>query len=339
MSGGGSRTIPDARPAGGGRVVRLAAALALVGAALAGCGGPVTPPVITRGAEYTDPPLPAQAVPVTPGAPVPAAAGPDCGDPTASLRPTGPFTGPAVDAIRARGRLIVGLDTGSNLLSFRDPATGAIVGFDADIAREIARDLLGDPNAIEFRSLGSADRERALTERTVDLVAKTMTITCERRRSVTFSSVYLRAQQRVLALKNSGIGGLADLAGRRVCVVRGTTSLDRIRREQPAATVLTVPTWADCLVVLQQRQVDAVSTDDTILAGLAAQDPYTHVVGPGIAEEPYGIGIPKGDDDLVRAVNATLERIRADGTWTAVHRRWLAVLGESPAPPAPTYQD
>ncbi|MFC8526519.1 glutamate ABC transporter substrate-binding protein [Nocardia sp. NPDC057227] len=307
--------------------------------AVAGCAEPTAPGVITRTAAYTAPPLPAQAVPITPGAPLPTAATEDCGDPTASLRPTGALTGPAVDAIRRRGRLIVGLDAGSNLLSFRDPVSGSIVGFDADIAREVARDLLGDPNAVEFRSLGSADRERALIDRTVDMVAKTMTVTCERRRTVTFSSVYLRAQQRVLALENSGINGIGDLAGRRVCVVRGTTSLDRIRLQQPAATVLTVPTWADCLVVLQQRQVDAASTDDTILAGLAAQDPYTRVVGPGIADEPYGIGIPKGDDDLVRAVNATLERIRADGTWTAIHRRWLAVLGPSPAPPAPTYQD
>ncbi|MBL3176192.1 transporter substrate-binding domain-containing protein, partial [Klebsiella pneumoniae] len=92
-------------------------------------------------------------------------------------------------------------------------------------------------------------------DRTVDLVAKTMTITCERRRKVAFSTVYLRADQRVLAMKDSGIRGLADLAGKRVCVVRGTTSLEHVRREQPAATVLTVPSWADCLVVLQQRQV------------------------------------------------------------------------------------
>ncbi|MFD6271172.1 glutamate ABC transporter substrate-binding protein [Nocardia asteroides] len=316
---------------------RAVAALLLAAAALVG-GCSDSTPAPDDHTVYSEPPLPAKAIPIGTDTPVPARAGEQCGDPTASLRPS-TARGPRIDAIRARGRLVVGLDAGSNLFSFRDPLTGRIVGFDADIAREIARDLLGNPDLIEYRSLASEERERALQDHTVDLIAKTMTITCERRQRVAFSTVYLRADQRVLAVKNSGINGLADLAGKRVCVARGTTSLDHIRRDQPAATILTVPTWADCLVVLQQRQVDAVSTDDAILAGLAAQDPYTEVVGDSISAEPYGIGIPKGDDDLVRFVNATLERIRNDGTWLRIHRRWLATLGETPSPPAPTYQD
>nr|WP_228831564.1 glutamate ABC transporter substrate-binding protein [Nocardia elegans] len=306
---------------------------------MTGCADGPAPVALPPAGTYTETPLPAGATVLPPESPLPAQPEADCGDPTASLRPTGATTGPTLDAIRRRGRLLVGLDTGSNLFSFRDPITGAVVGFDADIAREIARDLLGSPDLIEFRSMGSADREQALQDRTVDLVAKTMTITCERRRKVAFSTVYLRADQRVLAMKDSGIRGLADLAGKRVCVVRGTTSLEHVRREQPAATVLTVPTWADCLVVLQQRQVDAVSTDDAILAGLAAQDPYTEVVGESISVEPYGIGIPREADDLVRFVNRTLERLRSDGTWTRLYRQWLSVLGPAPAPPAATYQD
>jgi polar amino acid transport system substrate-binding protein len=239
-----------------------------------------------------------------------------------------------------RGRLVVGLDTGSNLFSFRDPVSGTIVGFDADIAREVARDLLGSPDQVEYRSLGSAERESALQDHVVDIVVKTMTVNCERRQKVSFSTVYLHANQRVLAVKNSGIRSLADLAGKRVCIVSGTTSLDHMRREQPAATILTVPTWADCLVVLQQRQVDAISTDDAILAGLATQDSsYTELVGPSISVEPYGIGIPKGKDDLVRFVNGTLERIRTDGTWVRLYQQYLIALGPVPTPPAPTYQD
>ncbi|MEV0295702.1 glutamate ABC transporter substrate-binding protein [Nocardia sp. NPDC050710] len=319
----------------------LAAALAAT-VVLTGCSDDTGSAGTTRSATYTEPPLPAKAVSVFTDTPLPPQNEPKCGDPTASLRPTGAGSaarGPTLDAIRARGRLVVGLDAGSNLFSFRDPLSGTIVGFDADIAREVARDLLGSPDLIEYRTLGSADREQALEDHTVDMVAKTMTITCERRQRVSFSTVYLRADQRVLAMKNSGIRGLDDLAGKRVCVVRGTTSLDRVRREQPAAAILSVPTWADCLVVLQQRQVDAVSTDDAILAGLAAQDPYTELVGASISGEPYGIGIPKGSDDLVRFVNGTLDRIRADGTWSRIYRQWLSVLGDVPAPPAPTYED
>ncbi|MGW4249189.1 glutamate ABC transporter substrate-binding protein [Nocardia sp. NPDC004722] len=317
------------------------AALAATALFTAACGDDSPPPPApsTRVPSYIEPPLPSGAVvaqaQTTPPPPVP-----DCGDPTAGLRPNGIRSGPDIDAIRARGRLLVGLDPGSNLFSFRDPSTGALAGFDVDIARELARDLLGDPAAVEYRILSSADREKALVEHTVDVVVKTMTINCERRRSVTFSTSYLTAHQRVLTVRNSGIEGLTDLAGRRVCVASGTTSLDLIRRQQPAASILTVPSWADCLVVLQQRQVDAVSTDDTVLAGLAEQDPATEVVGPNLSTEQYGIGISKGSDDLVRFVNGTLERIRADGTWNRLYRRWLSTeLGDAAIPPPPRYQD
>ncbi|MEV6277374.1 glutamate ABC transporter substrate-binding protein [Nocardia sp. NPDC051832] len=316
----------------------LLAALLSATAFLGGCVSDADSRPPNKTSSFGAPPLPAKAVPVQTDTPVAPENGQKCGDPTASLRPDG-ARGAALDKIRARGRLVVGLDTGSNLFSFRDPLSGSIVGFDADIAREVAKDLLGSAELIEFRSLSSADRERALQDHTVDLVVKTMTITCERRQKVDFSTTYLRANQRVLTMKNSGITGLSDLAGKRVCVVTGTTSLDRIRREQPAATILSVPTWADCLVVLQQRQVDAVSTDDSILAGLAAQDPYTEVVGESISVEPYGIGIPKGAEDLVRFVNGTLDRVRGDGTWERLYRQWLSGLGPSPGPPAPTYQD
>ena len=287
---------------------------------------------------YTAPPLPNGAEFATPLPPV-TDPEPDCGDPTASLRPDPAGPMPTVDAIRARGHLVVGLDTGSNLMSFRDPSTGTVQGFDVDIAREVARDLFGDPNRLDFKILTSADRLRALEEGSVDIVAKTMTITCERRQTVEFSSQYFVAHQRVLVVGGSGVDGVDDLGGRTVCVARGTTSLTRLQELLPDARILTVPMWSDCLVVLQQHQVDAVSTDDTILAGLASQDPYLEIVGDSLGIEPYGIGIPPAATDLVRFVNGTLERIRRDGTWTRLYDTWLTTLGPAPAPPAATYRD
>ncbi|MBF6329108.1 glutamate ABC transporter substrate-binding protein [Nocardia transvalensis] len=319
-------------------LVPVLAAIALL---VTGCQDQPTASRTERSAAYTELPLPAKATAAPTMTSPPPNIDQSCPNPTASLRPTGAENGPALDAIRARGRLLVGLDPGSNLFSFRDPITGTLAGFDVDIAKEIARDLFGDPERVEYRMLSSAERERALQEHTVDVVVKTMTITCDRRQRVDFSTPYFLSHQRVLAVKNSGITGLADLAGKRVCVAAGTTSLNLIRRKQPAASILTVPAWADCLVVLQQRQVDAVSTDDALLAGLAIQDQYyTEMVGDNLSDEPYGVGIPKGNDDMVRFVNATLERIRADGTWSRLYQRWLlSVLGPSSGPPQPTYQD
>jgi polar amino acid transport system substrate-binding protein len=262
-------------------------------------------------------------------------------DRTASLKPvTDPKEADAaVAAIRQRGRLLVGLDIGSNLFSFRDPITGEITGFDVDIAGEVARDIFGTPSQVEYRILSSAERVKALQDNQVDVVVKTMTITCERRKQVAFSTVYLTANQRILAPRDSAISQASDLSGKRVCAARGTTSINRLERISPAPIIVSVVTWADCLVALQQRQVDAVSTDDSILAGLVSQDPYLHIVGPNLEEEPYGIGINLKNTGLVKFVNGTLERIRRDGTWYALYRKWLTVLGPTPAPPTPRYSD
>ncbi|MGE5697640.1 MAG: glutamate ABC transporter substrate-binding protein [Candidatus Sericytochromatia bacterium] len=262
-------------------------------------------------------------------------------DRTASLRPfpDKKDADAAVAAIKQRGRLLVGLDIGSNLFSFRDPITGQITGFDVDIAGEVARDIFGTPSQVEYRILSSADRIKALQNNQVDIVVKTMTITCERRKQVAFSTVYLLANQRILAPRDSAIRQPSDLSGKRVCAARGTTSINRLQQISPAPIIVSVVTWADCLVALQQRQVDAVSTDDSILAGLVSQDPYLHITGPDLEEEPYGIGINLGNTGLVRFVNGTLERIRRDGTWYALYRKWLTVLGPTPPPTTPRYSD
>jgi polar amino acid transport system substrate-binding protein len=316
------------------------AAIAVTAATLlSGCAQPADPAMPP--APTLAPPTPAGMEDFTPAPPRPADPAANTCDRTASLRPfsSRAQADAAVASIRKRGRLLVGLDIGSNLFSFRDPVTGEIAGFDIDIAGEVARDIFGKPSAVEYRILSSADRITALQNNTVDIVVKTMTITCERRKLVNFSTTYFTAYQRILAPRQSDIAGPDDLSGKRVCVARGTTSLRKVQEISPPPAIVTVVTWADCLVALQQREVDAISTDDSILAGLVAQDPYLHIVGENMAEEPYGIGINLTNTALVRFVNSTLERIRADGTWDSLYRRWLMVLGPAPAPPTARYVD
>jgi polar amino acid transport system substrate-binding protein len=308
-------------------------------AVLAGCSESGS--MVVAPAPTLPPPTPAGMQEMPPQPPLPPDKTADDCNPTASLRP---FDNPAdadaaVANIRARGRLIVGLDIGSNLFSFRDPITGEIVGFDVDIAGEVARDIFGNPSLVEYRILSSDERITALQKGEVDAVVKTMTITCDRRKQVNFSTVYLDASQRILAPRDSAISKPADLSGKRVCVAKGTTSLHRIREIAPPPIVVEVVNWADCLVTLQQRQVDAVSTDDSILAGLVSQDPYLHIVGPNMGTQPYGIGVQLDNTGLVKFVNGTLERLRRDGTWNTLYRKWLTVLGPAPAPPTPRYVD
>lgn len=312
---------------------------ALIAAVLAaGCAEPADTPSLPMPSVAPPSPVGMRELPPQPARPD--AGEQDCG-PAASLRPfpTEAEAEAAVAAIRGRERLVVGLDVGSNLFSFRDPVTGQIAGFDVDIAGEVARDIFGTPMAVEYRILSSADLIAALRDNTVDIAVKTLAMTCELREEVGFSTAYFLAHQRILAPRESAIAQPSDLSGKRVCVARDTASLRRVQQVEPPPTIVTVVNWADCLVALQQHEVDAVSTDDAILAGLVSQDPHLRIVGPEMGREPYGIAVNPANTGLVRFVNGTLERIRADGTWDTLYRKWLSTLGPAPAPPAPRYAD
>jgi polar amino acid transport system substrate-binding protein len=242
-------------------------------------------------------------------------------------------------AIAARGRLVAGVDQNQYLFGFRNPATGALEGFDVDIARQIAGAIFGDPNRVEFRVVEAGQREAVLQSGEVDVVVRTFSINCARKQKVAFSTVYFNADQRILVRKDSGIDSAAGLAGKRACAVSGTTSLAKLYGLDPRPAVIGAPTWTDCLVMLQQGQVDAIGTDGVVLAGLAAQDPNVEVVGASLGVEPYGVGIKKENEDLVRFVNGMLERIRTDGTWQRLYDERLQPLGPSPGPPPARYQD
>jgi polar amino acid transport system substrate-binding protein len=308
-----------------------------------GCGGATTggPPPVELAPR---PPVGAQTLSEVPPPPDQDTT---CGDATASLRPDGPLPAPGqmpagstMERIQTRGRLIVGVDQNTYLFGYRDPLSGELSGFDIDIARKLAQAIFGDPSKIEFRVMTSADRIPKLKSNDVDVVVRTFTINCERRKEIEFSSVYFEAEQRVLVARDSDATGLADLGGqRRVCAAEKSTSIARIANFPGKLVPVQVKNWSDCLVLLQLGQVEAVSTDNTILAGMAEQDPGTKVVGDSIADEPYGIGVPLANKDMVRFVNGVLEGLRSDGTWTEIYQRYLGVLGDPPPPPTPLYQD
>ncbi|MEV5834756.1 glutamate ABC transporter substrate-binding protein [Nocardia sp. NPDC052112] len=318
---------------------RLALALAVVSALVTACGSDVQAPASTNVAAVNPKP---DLTEIT--TPPQSESGGNC-DPEATLRP-GPLpslgampSGSAMAAIVANGKLRVGVDQNTYLFGFRNPTTGQLEGFDIDIAREIARSLFGDPNRIELRSVTAAERIPALQNKQVDLIVRTFSATCERRRDVDFSGVYYRATQRILATRNSGIRSGADLAGKRVCVTRGTTSPGPLFSLPKRPTVLGASNWTDCLAALQQGHVDAISGDDPILVGLVAQDRNLEIVGEVLGIGAYAVGIAQGHPELVRFVNGVLERIRSDGTWQQLYNARLSALGPSPGPPDLRYKE
>lgn len=274
-----------------------------------------------------------------------AAGGDTSCDAEASLRP-GPLPTPGnmppgstMARILDRGKLIVGVDQNQYLFGYRNPFTGDLEGFDVDIARQIAQAIFGDRDRIQFRVVSGGEREKVLQSGDVDIVVRTYSITCDRKSKVAFSTTYFYADQRILVLKGSGIDSIADLSGKKACAVEGTTSAAKLLALESKPTVLGAPTWTDCLVMLQQGQIDAIGTDGVVLAGLAAQDPNTTILGPSISREPYGVGIKKENEDLVRFVNGVLDRMRTDGTWEALYAPLARSFGPSPGPPEPRYGD
>ncbi|MFJ4961247.1 ABC transporter glutamine-binding protein GlnH precursor [Streptomyces sp. ADI96-02] len=290
------------------------------------------------------------------GSAVPASAG-TCDDPEASLRPSG-ADGPNIERIKARGKLVAGVDQNSFRWGYRDPASGRLEGFDIDLVHAIAEDILGDPDAVVFRAIPTNQRVAALENGRVDVVVRTMTINCKRLEQVSFSTAYFQAGQQVLAPRDSPITGYdASLKGKRVCSAEGSTAYEALEKRSYGAVYqdegdgtardrdrLTVPNQLDCLVRLQLGEVDAVVTDNALAAGQAAQDPAVVLKGDKpFTTEYYGVATKKGADDLVARVNQVLVDYRAggpDSAWMTSYRKWLASgLPGITAPPAPTYRN
>jgi len=322
---------------------RVLPALAVAALALlAACSGTTAPSGASSPAPPVVRPVGAQDPAVVAGG---SAAPPPSCDPLASYRPAGSLpvpgampAGSTMDRIAKRGRVILGVSQNTLLFGYRDPATNEIVGFDVDIAREVARAIFGDPtNRVQLTAVTSAQRIPYLQNGTVDLVAATMTVNCARWQQVNFSTVYYLAGQTVLVPASSPAKSIDDLGGRKVCAAAGSTSLANLAAAKSKPVPVSVPDWTDCLVMLQQGQVDAISTDDSILRGLAAQDPNTKLIGDRFTQEPYGLAMSQSATDFTKFVNGVLDKIRGNGTWAAIYTRWLG--GPAPVPPAPVYRD
>lgn len=300
-------------------------------------------PVLSTSADIHStpgPPLPEDAI-IEPAGAGEAAAESEA-EPYGSYRPDDKTPEERVPDIIKRGRLIVGVDRSNNLLSYRDTATGEVRGFEVDIAREIARDIFGDPSKVDFRFVEASDRAKALNDRQVDMVIRTMTISPQRQREVAFSIPYMKTDARLLVLKKSGIHSVADTAGLTLCAAKGSTMVNAIRKHAPEANILETRAWGDCLMSLQLGQTDGIVVDDALLSGMLAQDSYTEIVGDALETQSYGVAVRKPDASydsrpLIRQVNSTLERIRSDGTWLKLFYSWLGDYMERPTLPEPKY--
>ncbi|MFE1295646.1 MULTISPECIES: glutamate ABC transporter substrate-binding protein [unclassified Streptomyces] len=209
-------------------------------------------------------------------------------------------------------------------LGLKEP-NGDFSGFDVDVATYIAGQLGYKPDQIQFVETKSADRENALARGDVKFIVATYSITPKRQAKVDFAGPYLLAHQDLLIKKDSDISKGTDLNGKKLCSVTGSTSAQNVQQKiAPKAQLKEYSGYSECIAGLQSGAVDAVTTDDSILAGFAAQDKYKgqfKLAGLKLSNENYGVGVKKGDTELVNKINKAIEQMESSGAWEAAVKK------------------
>ena len=246
--------------------------------------------------------------------------------------------GTTMAKLQDAGEITIGVKFDVPPFGFKNPQSGAVEGFDVDIAKAIADELGVKPKYIEALS---DNRIQFLKDGTADLILSTMTINAERDEEIDFSEPYFIARGRILVKdSDSSIKGVADLAGKEVCTALGSTYEDTLKREAPRAERRLVDAYSECLELIQNGGVDAISTDDVILTGMIIQDDSLKLVGDPLTTEPYGAGIKEGDSAFQDFVDDVLKRFEEDGRWAASYEKWVGqYTGEDQKPPTMTLQE
>jgi ABC-type amino acid transport substrate-binding protein len=256
----------------------------------------------------------------------------DGGSGSAAASPTPSFAaGSTMAQIVERGKLTVGVKYDVPLFGLLDPVSRKVDGFDVALAKEIAKKLGLREDQIEFVEAISANRIPYLQEDKADIIISTMTINAQRKEQIEFSRPYYLAGQSILVKKETtNINGINDLNGKRVCSAQGSTSETNIKEKAPQAELLSLQTYSACVSAMKDGRVDAVSTDDIILAGFAASDNTLKLVGGQFTQELYGVGIKKGKTDMAQFVSTLIGEMLADGRWEKLYNQYLGNVGGLP---------
>jgi glutamate transport system substrate-binding protein len=234
-------------------------------------------------------------------------------------------------------KIVIGTKFDQPGLALQGP-DGKMSGFDVDVATYVAQQLGYGPEKIEWKKADSAQRENLIDNDQVDYIVATYSITDERKKRVDFAGPYLITCQSLLVkADNTDITGKDSLANnKKLCSVKGSTPAQKIKDEFPTVQLQEYPNYSACIEALKNGAVDAVTTDEVILAGFAAQSPGTFkVVGDTFSTEKYGIGLKKDDKELLTKVNDALTKMIADGAWKAAFEKNLGPAGiKTPEPPA-----
>ncbi|MFG2621560.1 glutamate ABC transporter substrate-binding protein [Streptomyces sp. NPDC048507] len=251
--------------------------------------------------------------------------------PTYSVAGNVTLDSPVFSEAKKRGKLIIGSKADQPYLGFEDQATKKRSGFDVEIAKMIAADLGFGEDKIEWKTVDSGVRETAISTGQVDLYVGTYTINDKRKQLVGFAGPYYKAGADLLVRKDeTAITGPDTLQGKNVCSIVGSTPLQEIKNPKYGAKTTELAKYSDCVQQLLTNQVDAVTTDDSILKGYAAANSgKLKVIGKPFTQEPYGVGVNKDDKALRDFVNDSLEKHVKDGTYKKIYDGTLGLSGSA----------
>ncbi|MFJ7747831.1 transporter substrate-binding domain-containing protein [Peribacillus sp. NPDC097295] len=225
--------------------------------------------------------------------------------------------------IKENDKIVFGVKNDTRLFGLKNPNTKEVEGFDIDIAKALAGEILGDEEKVEFKEVTSKTRMPLLNNGDIDAIVATMTITEERKKEVDFTDVYFDAGQSLLVKKGSDIKGIDSLKGKKVLAVKGSTSAINIREKAPEAEVLEFENYSEAFAALKSGQGDTLTTDDSILYGMVDEDPNYELVGGTFTDEPYGIAVKKGNEKFVDELNKALKAIKDSGKYDEIHDKWI----------------
>ena len=224
---------------------------------------------------------------------------------------------------RKTNTIIWGVKGDVKLFGLIDVHDGRQKGFDVDMAQHLTKHILGPQGKAKFLTVTSQSRTPLLKNGNVDAMIATMNITPERKKVVDFSKSYFDAGQSLLVPKNSSIKDAHHLNGHTVIGVVGASSAQNIKKISPKAHVLELQDYAQAMNALKSGQGEALTTDNSILYGLAVQNPGYRVVGGTFTYEPYGVALNKNQKDFVQAVNKALSEMEADGEYNQLIKKWF----------------
>ena len=229
-----------------------------------------------------------------------------------------------LEQIIERDKLIVGVKTDSKPFGYIDSGSLEIIGFDIDIAKRIAKDILGSETKVKLIPVTPENRIETLTSGQADIIVATMSITNAREEVVDFSEPYFIAGQSAAVLNNGKIQSYADLNQKRVLVVLGTTSAGNIKTNIPGSLIVGYKNYDEMFNALKNNRGDAAVTDDAILSGFIMDNPNYKLLNPRLTIEPYGVGINKGNHSvaLKNAINRTISAMKTDGTLNSLKQKW-----------------